>query len=70
MQLLTARDVAVILKLQLPRVYELTRGGVLPVVRLGCRQLRYDAETLRDWIDKGGVNGNQEDTKNIQDREG
>jgi excisionase family DNA binding protein len=69
MQLLTARDVAVILKLQLPRVYELTREGVLPVVRVGCRQLRYDADTLKDWINKGGVHPNERevefDTANI-----
>jgi excisionase family DNA binding protein len=55
MQMLTAKEVAVTLNLRLARVYELTREGVLPVVRVGPRQLRYDACALGDWVRRGGV---------------
>jgi excisionase family DNA binding protein len=40
------------------RVYELVRKGFFPpgvVTRLGVRQIRFNEEALRDWIDRGGV---------------
>lgn len=55
MQMLTAKDVANLLKLPLARVYELTRQHELPAVRLGRRQLRYSLQTLNDWIKRGGT---------------
>lgn len=36
------------------RVYELTRAGVLPHVRLG-RSVRYDPEAVERWIEQGGT---------------
>jgi excisionase family DNA binding protein len=54
MQMLTAKDVASLLKLPLARVYELTREHTLPAIRLGARQLRYDSRALNDWIKRGG----------------
>jgi excisionase family DNA binding protein len=54
MQLLTAKEVAGILRLPLARVYELTRLNAIPVVRLGLRQLRYDSEALTEWAKSGG----------------
>lgn len=53
MRLLTAEDVAAILQLALPRVYELARSGKIPVVRVG-RQVRFDEAALRRWIEAGG----------------
>ena len=55
MQMLTAKEVAVLLRLPLARVYELTRQNVIPVVRLGRRQVRYDAQALTEWARRGGV---------------
>ncbi len=54
MPFLTAKDVSVELNIPLARVYELTRLGQLPVVPLGKRQLRYDLDTLRRWIEQAG----------------
>ncbi len=36
------------------RVYELARLGLLPCVRLG-RQIRFDPDRLREWIQAGGA---------------
>ena len=51
--LLTAEEIAAILKVRKHRVYELARTGVLPVVRVG-RQLRFDEHRFQDWIRNGG----------------
>jgi excisionase family DNA binding protein len=51
--LLTATEVAQLLRLSEGRVYELARLAILPVVRVG-RQVRFDARKLIDWIDQGG----------------
>ena len=55
MQMLTAKDVAQFLNLPLPRVYELTRQRIIPVVHVGSRQVRYDRAALQQWIQQGGV---------------
>jgi excisionase family DNA binding protein len=54
MELITADEVATILKVPTARVYELARSGTLPSVHLGARQIRFDEEALRAWIDSGG----------------
>lgn len=53
MRLLTAREVAELLQVALPRVYELVREGTLPCVRLG-RQIRFHEVKLMEWIEQGG----------------
>jgi len=53
LRLLNVKEVAERLDLSLPRVYELARGGILPVVRLG-RQIRVDESRLIAWINDGG----------------
>lgn len=53
MRLLTAKQVAEILQVALPRVYELVRMGNLPCVRMG-RQIRFHESKLMEWIEKGG----------------
>jgi excisionase family DNA binding protein len=50
MSLLTANEVAVILKVSKARVYELARTGSLPSITLGQRQLRFDQEALQRWL--------------------
>lgn len=53
MRLLTAKQVADILQVALPRVYELAREGNLPCVRMG-RQIRFHESKLMEWIEQGG----------------
>lgn len=57
-RLLTAKEVSNALSLPLASVYELSRRGELPTVRIGGRQVRYSAPAVREWIERGGsVNG-------------
>jgi excisionase family DNA binding protein len=51
-KLLTAKDVAEMLNVNVQRVYELVRVGVLPVLLLGQRQIRFDEEILKRWIEE------------------
>ena len=53
MRLLTVEEVAEILGVAVRRTYELARTGLLPSVRLG-RQVRFDEDALRRFIDSGG----------------
>jgi excisionase family DNA binding protein len=52
--LITAKDVAQWLNVPLATVYEKTRTGELPHVRLG-RLVRYDRNRLEQFIDTGGT---------------
>ena len=54
MKLITAKELADLWQMPLARVYELVRAGVLPVVRMGERQIRFDEAALREWIARGG----------------
>jgi excisionase family DNA binding protein len=36
------------------RVYEAARLGLIPCVRIG-RQVKFDEDTLREWVMQGGV---------------
>jgi predicted DNA-binding transcriptional regulator AlpA len=56
--LIKAPEAAKMLDIRLARLYELTRQRIVPAVRIGPKQLRYDLETLRAWIQKGGLNQN------------
>lgn len=56
MKLVDAGRVAEILGVSQARTYELARTGILPdgvVVRLG-RQIRFDEQSLVEWIRGGG----------------
>jgi excisionase family DNA binding protein len=50
MRLLDAKEVAEILQVNVQRVYELTRQGILPSIRIGPRQVRYEETRLMQWI--------------------
>jgi excisionase family DNA binding protein len=52
--LLTAKEVAAEWQIPLSRVYELTRRGLIPYLKLGARQLRFDPDSLREWKVRGG----------------
>lgn len=67
MRLLTAKEVSEGLRVPLARVYELARTGVIPVVRLGERQVRFNEEAIQDWIERGGnIAENREDNAKQQ----
>lgn len=52
MKLLTASEVASILKVSKARVYELARTRAIPSITLGLRQIRFDEDSLREWISR------------------
>jgi len=52
-RLLTATDVAELLRITEDAVYRLTRQKVLPSVRIG-RLIRFDEHALEAWIQDGG----------------
>jgi excisionase family DNA binding protein len=54
MRLLDAKEVAEILQVNVQRVYELTRQGILPSIRIGPRQIRFEETRLMQWIEHGG----------------
>ena len=53
MKLLTAKEVSLILRVPVARVYDLARLGMIPHVRLGSRQLRFDFDRLIELINDG-----------------
>jgi excisionase family DNA binding protein len=59
MSLIQAKRASEVLSVSLARLYELARLGVIPVIRLGPRQIRFDEDTLTEWAKRGGlVEGN------------
>ena len=55
-KILVADEVAKILRIDRPRVYELVRYHRIPVIRLGKRQYRFSAEAIERWLEGGGAN--------------
>ncbi len=49
MKVLLAGEVAELLKVPVPRVYELARDGRIPHVRIG-RQVRFRQEAMEAWL--------------------
>lgn len=54
-QILIADEVAELLRVDKQRVYELVRTHKIPVIRLGERQYRFDAEAVQMWLENGGT---------------
>jgi excisionase family DNA binding protein len=50
MSLIQAKRASEVLSVSLERLYELARLGVIPVVRLGPRQIRFDEEALTSKV--------------------
>ena len=55
MRLIQAKRASEVLNVSLARLYELARLGIIPVVRLGPRQIRFDEEALIEWVRQGGL---------------
>lgn len=55
-KLLTADEVAEILRVSTYRVYDLVRRQLIPAIKLGERQIRFEEIKLREWIERGGNN--------------
>jgi predicted DNA-binding transcriptional regulator AlpA len=54
MRLLDAKEVAEILQVNVQRIYELTRLGIPPSVRIAPKQFRFEETRLMQWIEHGG----------------
>jgi excisionase family DNA binding protein len=54
MSLLKVCDVALKLQVSKARVYELVRLQLIPSVKVGQRQIRFDDAALQRWIACGG----------------
>lgn len=67
-QILIADEVAEMLRVDRQRVYELARRNAIPVIRLGERQYRFDAEAIRQWMTRGGSTVIEESTMKSQNR--
>lgn len=50
----TGRDVAKRLAMSPRKVWELTKRGILPAVRLGKRMIRYRPAEIASWVDSLG----------------
>lgn len=59
-KILVADEVAEMLRVDRQRVYELARRNAIPVIRLGERQYRFDADAIRQWIERGGKTAKSE----------
>jgi excisionase family DNA binding protein len=55
MRLIQAKRASEVLSVSLARLYELARLGIIPVVRLGPRQIRFDEDALTEWVKNGGL---------------
>ena len=51
MELLTVRDLAVLLRVCERTAYDLVRGGVVPSIRVG-RQHRIPSDALDRWVER------------------
>ena len=50
---MTAAEVAKMLNVSVPRVYELARVGLVPRVAIG-RQVRFHPDVIQKWVAAGG----------------
>jgi excisionase family DNA binding protein len=53
-QILVAEEVGELLRVDKQRVYEITRRGLLPHIKIADRQYRYDRAAILKWIENGG----------------
>jgi excisionase family DNA binding protein len=74
MRLIQAKRASEVLSVSLARLYELARLGIIPVVRLGPRQIRFDEEALNEWVKQGGLpnegNGSEQMSELTRGRSG
>jgi len=67
--MLIADEVAQMLRVDRQRVYELVRTNAIPVIRVGERQYRFDADAIKEWINNGGTftTNRRLDPRKVQD---
>jgi excisionase family DNA binding protein len=54
-QILVAKEVAEILRVDIQRVFFLVRTNQIPVIRLGERQYRFSAQAIEQFLHDGGT---------------
>jgi len=54
-KILQAKEVGEWLNIDVQRVYEITRRGLLPHIKIADRQYRYSQSAIQKWIDEGGT---------------
>jgi excisionase family DNA binding protein len=67
MRLIQAKRASEVLSVSLARLYELARLGIIPVVRLGPRQIRFDEDALTEWARRGGLLAEENGSAGISD---
>ncbi len=55
MNLITAKAAAEMLNVKPQRLYQLVREDLIPHIKIGVRQLRFDPEDLKAWAKNGGT---------------
>jgi excisionase family DNA binding protein len=50
MRLLTAQEVASILRVPTSRIYDLAREKRIPAIKVGDRQIRFSEAAIQDWL--------------------
>jgi excisionase family DNA binding protein len=53
-EILTADEVATMLRIDRQRVYSLTRQNLLPHIKIGYRGYRYSLIEIQKWLENGG----------------
>lgn len=66
-ELLTAEQIAEILKVRKNRVYELARSAGLPSVKIG-RYLRFPRQGLAEWLEKNMSHSNNLQGRSLYER--
>ncbi len=54
-EILVAKEVAEILRVDVQRVFFLVRTNQIPVIRLGDRQYRFSAQAIEHFLQGGGT---------------
>jgi excisionase family DNA binding protein len=67
-QILVADEVAELLRVDRQRVYELVRRNAIPVIRLGERQYRFEAEAIRKCMTRGGSTAQEDSAMKAKER--
>lgn len=63
--LLVAKEVALLLRVDVQRVYELARTGQIPFIILGQRQYRWSRRVVERWLESGGSQNSGEVNANV-----
>ena len=58
-EILIAEEVALIIRVDKQRVYELCRMDQIPFILLGQRQYRFSKQAIENWLANGGTTKNR-----------